>query len=594
MCPADVRTDGGVKYARECGGLKDVYSYISWAVILLPAVLWRWSLPSLPHPQPFEMATTYRLYFGPLMVGKLLQLSQNKLSTTATLKLKSPKPIITCSFNSLSPKEVLVFDSIKNAIFWPETPSLKSDFSLNDTSDPAHSTFTILPRKGGGSWQVGDQLRVLIRICDFYGCPKKSGGDLLLARLHNNTLHAGVAGHVVDHRNGSYSAVFSLLWEGQAQVEVTLVHPSEAVSVLQKLTQEQPDRIYFESLFQSGSVHETTTCNMCLNATQQKVCNYTDLSTGEPWFCYKPKKLDCDTRITHAKGGFREKLTSTEERLFQCGVNMKISIPASGPANISVLPNSKGGNRMTVKTRPSGYYYHGAWQALDGTTVQQFNSTAISKCLKGKTVHIYGDSTVRQWYEYLTNALPDLKEFDLQNSKQTGPLMALDFVNKILVTFRSHGPPIRFRRMPVSQLHYIANELDGVVGGTNTVVVIGIWSHFSTFPIEVYIRRLLNIRKAVVRLLSRAPGTLVVIRTANPKEMTLFESLTNSDWFSLLRDKVLREIFKGMNVQLVDAWEMILAHHLPHKLHPESDIVKNMVDVLLSFICPVATNFKRS
>lgn len=97
---------------------------------------------------------------------------------------------------------------------------MKSNFSLDDTSDPAHSTFTILPRKGGGSWQVGDQLRISIRICDFHGRPKKTGGDLLLARLHNNTFHAGVAGHVLDHRNGSYSALFSLLWEGHAQVEV--------------------------------------------------------------------------------------------------------------------------------------------------------------------------------------------------------------------------------------------------------------------------------------------------------------------------------------------------------------------------------------
>ncbi|XP_007571340.1 NXPE family member 3-like isoform X2 [Poecilia formosa] len=507
----------------------------------------------------------------------------NKVSLKPTAQ-----PVSTCSFDSLSPEELLVFDSLRDVILWPETPSLKSNFSLNDTSDPRQSSFTILPRTGRGNWRVGDQLHVSIRIRDFHGRPKKSGGDVLLARLHNSTFHAGVAGHVVDHRNGSYSAFFSLLWEGRAQVEVVLVHPSEAVTVLQKLTEEQPDRIYFKSLFQSGSVSETTICNVCLTGTQQNFCKYTDLRTGEPWFCFKPHKLDCDARISHAKGGFRQNLQSTEEKLFQCGVNMKVSIPALGPENIDVLPNPKDGKGMTVKAHPSGYYYKGAWQALDGTRVHQFNSSTISQCLKGKAVHIYGDSTVRQWYEYLTNSLPDLNEFDLLTSKQSGPLMALDYVNKILVTFRSHGPPIRFASLPVSQLHYVANELDSVIGGTNTVVVIGVWSHFSTFPVEVYIRRLLNIRKAVVRLLSRAPGTTVVIRTANPKEMTLYESLTNSDWFSLQRDKILREIFRKTNVRLVDAWEMILAHHLPHKLHPESDIVKNMIDVLLSFVCPVA------
>jgi len=62
----------------------------------------------------------------------------------------------------------------------------------------------------------------MIQASDFQGRPKKSGGDFLLARLHNLTLEAGVVGQVVDHLNGSYSAVFSLLWEGDAQVEVML------------------------------------------------------------------------------------------------------------------------------------------------------------------------------------------------------------------------------------------------------------------------------------------------------------------------------------------------------------------------------------
>ena len=170
--------------------------------------------------------------------------------------------------------------------------------------------------------------------------------------------------------------------------------------------------------------------------------------------------------------------------------------------------------------------------------------------------------------------------------------MALDYANNILVTYRCHGPPIRFSNVPVTQLRYIANELDSVDGGTNTVVVIGIWSHFSTFPVEVYIQRLQGIRKAVVRLLARAPGTVVVIRTANPKALTLYETLTNSDWYSLQRDKVLRAIFKGVNVHLVDAWEMSLAHHFPHSLHPEPPIIKNMINVLLSYTCPPKGNFK--
>nr|XP_046235550.1 NXPE family member 3-like [Scatophagus argus]XP_046235551.1 NXPE family member 3-like [Scatophagus argus]XP_046235552.1 NXPE family member 3-like [Scatophagus argus] len=495
-----------------------------------------------------------------------------------------------CTFKPLSPEDAQEEHHLLTSITWPETPLLPDPLSLDQTSDPAHSTFTILPGSRGGQWHVGDQLEVMIHMYDFQGSPKKYGGDALIARLHNSTLGAGVAGQVVDHLNGSYSAVFSLLWEGSASVEVTLIHPSEAVTVLRRLTSEQPDRISFQSFFRSGSLSQTTTCNVCLRSTQQPLCNYTDLHTGDSWFCYKPQKLNCDSRINHSKGDFKQNLKTKEDKLFQSGVNMKVLIHASGPDSVNILPKKQGEPEMksrSVNSGLSGYYYENAWRALSGPAVRQFStSSAVSQCLKGKVVHLYGDSTIRQWFEHLRETLSDLKEFDLHSPKQVGPFMALDYANNILVTYRCHGPPIRFGITPVSELRYIANELDGLIGGPNTVVVIGIWSHFSTFPVEVYIRRLQSIRRAVVRLLNRGPGTLVVIRTANLKALTLYEALTNSDWYSMQRDKVLRTMFKGLNVRLVDAWEMSLAHHLPHSLHPQPAIIKNMIDVLLSYTCP--------
>ncbi|XP_053200104.1 NXPE family member 3-like [Scomber japonicus] len=495
-----------------------------------------------------------------------------------------------CSFQPLSPEDALEERLLLDSIAWPETPSLSASLSLEQTTDPAHSRFTILPEKGGQQWHVGDQLEVMIKMYDFHGRPKKSGGDVLLARLHNRALGAGVAGKVLDHLNGSYSAVFSLLWEGSAQVEVTLVHPSEAITVLQRLTREQPDRIFFKSAFRSGSVSETTTCNVCLRPTQQPLCNFTDLTTGEPWFCYKPKNLSCDTRISNYNGGFNGQLKANESNLFKSGINMKVSIQSSGPANVNIFPKSKDQPEVKsniVQPGPTGYYYNGTWQSISGPTVRQFNTpSVINQCLKGKVVHMYGDSTIRQWFEYLNKALPDLKQFDLHSSVRVGPFIALNNAKNILVTYQFHGPPVRSISVPAIELHYIANELDRVVGGINTVVVVGIWAHFSTFPTELYIRRLQNIRRAVVRLLDRAPDTLVLIRTANPKAMTLRVALTNSDWCSLQRDKVLRAMFKGLNVHLLDVWEMVLAHQLPHDLHPPPPIIKNIIDVLLSYICP--------
>uniref|UniRef100_A0A672HF04 Neurexophilin and PC-esterase domain family, member 3 n=1 Tax=Salarias fasciatus TaxID=181472 RepID=A0A672HF04_SALFA len=420
-------------------------------------------------------------------------------------------------------------NTLLDSIAWPNTPSVPPPVSLNDTSNAARSNFVILPRPGGGSWLVGDQLEVIIKMFDFKGRPKTHGGDFLLTRLHNRTLEAGVAGQVVDHLNGTYSAVFLLPWEGKSQVEITLVHPSEAIPFLQRFAGEKPNGVDFYSTFHSGLLTQKTMCSVCLPPTQQPQCNYTDLNTGELWFCYKPQNLSCDARINHFSI-YQKPLNSKEDILFK---------------NNKDIPG------------PAGYYYKGLWSSLSGTTVKRFNSaSAISQCLKNKVVHMYGDSTVRQWLEFLSREL-------------------------------SGNFPARTSHTFNLILHYVANELDGITGGKNTVVVIGVWAHFTTFPIKYYIRRIMSIRKAVVRLLARAPDTRVIIRTANLKHSpTPFLAQLGGDWPSLQRDKILRTMLKGIDVYFVDAWEMTVAHYLKHDIHPPRPIIKNMIDVVLSYICP--------
>ncbi|KAM4557910.1 NXPE family member 3 isoform 1-T3 [Odontesthes bonariensis] len=482
-----------------------------------------------------------------------------------------------------------------DSIAWPGPPPHATPTSLRQTSDPVHSLFTLLPTEGGRVWHLGDELEAFVQIHDFQGRPKRYGGDFLLARLHSPELGAGVAGMVVDHKNGFYSALFPLLWVGPAQVEITMVHSSEAVAVLRRLREERPDRVFFKSLFRSGFLSETTVCNMCLPSDQQPLCNYTDLYTGEPWYCYKPKMLSCDTRINHAKGGYLKHLiTNKEALLFQSGVNIKVPLHASRTDRINVLPqkDKPEGESSSVKPErnqlaPSGFYYKDSWRPLGGATARQFNeSSAVAACLRNKVINLYGDSTVRQWFEYLITFVPELKEFNLHSPKKVGPLMAVDSTHNILLKYRCHGPPIRFTTVMSSELRYISNELDGLSGGPNTVVVLSIWAHFSTFPVEVYIRRLRHIRRALVRLMERAPGTLIVIRSANLQALDQEVSLYNSDWYSLQLDMVLKAMFKGLNVLIVDAWQMSSAHHLPHALHPPPAIVKSMMDVLLSYVCP--------
>ncbi|XP_055500939.1 NXPE family member 3-like [Leucoraja erinacea] len=490
--------------------------------------------------------------------------------------------------HSFSPEERSEGTMLMNMIGWPRPPISK--VPLLKSSDPSGVHFVILD--SGKTFYVGDQMQVMLRMFDFEGNPKQYGGDYLQARIHTPELKAGSAGTVIDNQNGFYYINFTLLWPGKVKVSVTLVHPSEGVQVLHRLREERPDRVNFKSAFKFGSISETTMCNLYLSPTKP-LCNFTDLRTGEPWFCYKPEKLPCTSRINHAKGAYVKGLLNGDEiSLFRRGSNLKQPmLPNSlGYITVEPSPHAVGVSKECVRgmplLSPSGYYYKDLWNPITCNIRRFETSKKITDCLRGKKIYLFGDSTIRQWFEYLTMFVPGLRKLDLGNLEKIGPHLAVDTENNIIVKYCPHGPPIRFTTISSPDLRYIANELDGIKGGKDTVVGITLWSHFSTFPIEVYIRRLQNIRRSILQLLGRNSDTVVVLRTANPQALPGEVSLYNSDWFSYQHDTVMRKMFTGINVAFVDAWEMTVAHYLPHELHPKTVIIKNQMDVFLSHVCP--------
>ncbi|XP_072901347.1 NXPE family member 3-like [Hemitrygon akajei] len=491
-------------------------------------------------------------------------------------------------YHSFTPEERLEGSALMKLIEWPKPPNAEVPFQKS--SDPSHTCFVIL--NSGKTFYVGDQLQVMVRMYDFEGNPKQYGGDYLQARIHTPELKAGSAGTVIDHQNGFYYINFNLSWAGKVQVSVSLVHPSEGIQILKRLREERPDRVYLKCTFKAGDVSETTVCSLFLPETKP-LCNFTDLRAGEPWFCYKPKKLSCSSHINYAIGGYAKNVIIGEERrFFQSGVNIKRPILPCGIGHVIVTPSPRQTTDLRECVRgkpvvsPSGFYFKNWWISTT-CNIRHFTTPAkITKCLRGKKVHLFGDSTIRQWFEYLTAFLTGLKMFDLGNHIKAGPLCALDVENKIMLEYCAHGPPIQFRSLSSQHLYYISNKLNEIKGGKDTVIGITICAHFNTFPVGVYIRRLQYIRRSILQLLSRNPDTVIVIKTGNAREANQDYILNYNDWFSYQLDVLMRRIFAHMNVAFVDAWEMTIAHYLPHNIHPPQIIIKNEIDVFLSYVCP--------
>ncbi|XP_053561304.1 NXPE family member 3-like [Bombina bombina] len=463
-------------------------------------------------------------------------------------------------------------------IEWPLPPIQRSfEFSTN----PKACAYVLL--NPHPTYTIEQKLEIRIIAKDHKGRPKTYGGDFFQAKLHSTKLKAGVSGSITDHNNGTYTASFLLLWPGETMVSVRLIHSSEAISILHQKRDKRPDKIYYNGYFEKNGTRETVECNFDLPG--RNVCKYYDATTGETWVCERPKKLPCDAYNEHSSGGKRDILTREEQAFLAISLTdqqipsqiqtLNVSNAQTNDKKVLCTPGLKNPN-------PSGFYYQDVWISRTCSKQNFIHPSDVAACLSGKLLYMFGDSTLRQWWDYLVDFVPSLKQIDLHVHHQPGPLLATDAEHNYLVQWRVHQRPLRMERLWIQEMHYIASELDQLGNRKGMVIVLNCWAHFLSFPVEIYVRRLRGIRDAVSRLLNRSPDTKILIKSAN----TGYGFSHGSDWLSLQLDTVMRAMFSKLPVIILDVWEMTSCHRDPEDIHPRKTIIKNEVDLMLSFICP--------
>ncbi|XP_010607399.1 NXPE family member 3 isoform X1 [Fukomys damarensis] len=513
-----------------------------------------------------------------------------------TYRPPGPRPVSEFASGFMEPSFFLdslpqVLINLTSLLYWPPTPG--DGRNLLASTSPQTSTYHL---KGPtqASYTLGGYLEAVLVARDHWGRPKTHGGDLFRAQLLGPELKAGVPGDVQDLENGTYLLSFPLLWTGRAQVQVRLIHSSEAVGVLRRIWREKRATVDFRGYFRgTQGPEEIVICNIDPQSTGAKrsICQYKDAVSGELWFCAQPPTLPCDSLVGHSSGSYLKVTTPHDENLLAWNVTDKLL--SQGISPVLVRPTATMNTSLALSPRPSchtglltpkpsGFYHLNVWHSLACSSRSFPTANSILGCLAGRIVHMMGDSTLRQWWEYLRDTVPSLKPVDLHATYQVGPLMAVDTARGIVLHWRAHSWPLRTLRTPVASLHSVVRELAGLAGGPHTVVVLGLGAHFTTFPPSIFARRLAGIRTAVTALLAREPRTLVVIKLAN----TGYKSVYGSDWFTLQMNRLLRAAFSGLPVAFVDAWEMTSSLALPDSIHPGKLIVRNEVDLLLSFICP--------
>uniref|UniRef100_A0A8D2JQ96 NXPE C-terminal domain-containing protein n=1 Tax=Sciurus vulgaris TaxID=55149 RepID=A0A8D2JQ96_SCIVU len=456
---------------------------------------------------------------------------------------------------------------------------------VNTTTSATHSTVSILnPRD---TYCRGDQLDILLEARDYLGRRKEYGGDFLRARMSSPALKAGASGKVTDFNNGTYLVSFTLLWEGRVSLSLLLIHPSEGVSALWRARNQGYDKIIFKGKFVNGTSEVFTECGLTPNSSTE-LCTYLYGTDQEAFYCEKPPHMPCEA-LTHVNTKNREisYLSLKEKSLFH---KSKVGVETMKDLKHIYVFQCKKREKSTEKCQigmktpvPGGYTLQGRWITTFCDQIQ-LDTNKTNGCLKGKLIYLLGDSTLRQWIYYLPRVVKTLKFFDLHGIGLFKKHLLLDAERHTQIQWKKHSYPLI-----TSQLHsvrdagHIPQEIDQVSGDKNTAIVITFGQHFRPFPIDIFIRRAISVRKAIERLFLRSPDTKVIIKTENIREMHT-ETERFGDFHGYIQYLTLNDIFKDLNVGVIDAWDMTIAYGT-NNIHPSDNVIEKQINMFLNYIC---------
>jgi hypothetical protein len=144
---------------------------------------------------------------------------------------------------------------------------------------------------------LGASINITIILYYGYGEQRTIGGDYLRVWMREPSKKAASCAHIIDHKNGTYTAVLKALWSGTPDIVVMLVHPREAISALYAIRKLKPALRYIVGQYKKDNYTEDTRC-LPIPAVPgyPQVCDMTAINCGMSWFCGKPSTygLECE------------------------------------------------------------------------------------------------------------------------------------------------------------------------------------------------------------------------------------------------------------------------------------------------------------
>ncbi|CAH2221489.1 Hypothetical predicted protein [Pelobates cultripes] len=438
---------------------------------------------------------------------------------------------------------------------------------------------------------IGENLVIQCNMYDYLGNSKTYGGDFLRSRLYSKELGASVSGRIEDFNNGTYHIRFPLYWKGKVQVSAILFHPSEGIAALWRSRHSSSGVLEYEGRFVNFTQDEITACGFKLN-TDKELCEYLDQDDEEAFYCIKPSNLPCESLNEMRSIVIRKShLTKEETELFKrsnIGVEISkefkfINVEDCKKHKSISLPKCETGMESPI---PSGYFYKNIWNPVYCNMTNYETGDNFTNCLQGKKLFLLGDSTLRQFVMHFNDIkITNYLGFNQRNwNSWQKTLLAVNIDKDIYVFYKRHAIPLEsFRFYYFKEDKYISRQIDQLGGGMDTIIAITLGQHFRHFPLTLYIRRVINIRRAIERLFRRSPETKVIIKSENTREIHASVEKTG-DFYGYTQYLALREVFQGMNVGFVDAWDMTVSS-ATENIHPPGYTLQGIMSMTFTFAC---------
>ena len=244
------------------------------------------------------------------------------------------------------------------------------------------------------------------------------------------------------------------------------------------------------------------------------------------------------------------------------------------------------GTDMAV-SESDGYWFNDRWTSLSCQPTLQFSPSVIKNCLRDHHVHLTGDSTTRQWFFSLTNAL----DVNIPGGNDKTKMKYKYFSDPSLnlnITFTFH--PLTYQMSFIVNITEMRFEVDVLLNlppyTCNHVVVISPWTHFMVWPWESYIEWLTNIKGAIIEARRKCPGLKIVIKSPHALENErTSRSMMGVDILFWNMKKEMRKIFQGSDVYFMDIWDMDDAYPVQNDMHMPSHVIDQEIALFMSYIC---------